>query len=372
MKHLLLLNMLRNCLVALLFVFTIDIYAIEVENLYSAKVTAVSQSVSERNKALKNALKAVVIKVGGKEVKHPVFTQAFKNYNQFVNQFRYLRENDQLFIHVSFNEKKINDLFKQSDSAIWGRLRPQVLVWVVEENALERNILSATSFSQYPDAITRFSQLRGLPLLMPLMDLTDLSALDLTDLWGRFSQPVAMASKRYAAEAVVIIRISNSSLLPEQNEDVSCGALCQHQSMMLDWSLMPDVDSELSQVFSEPYYGDDALVLLNNALANITDVIYQQYALSTTNSHEFEINVANISSLEKLTEITEFLNELSAVESVQLTQVNGQNGIFKLSLIGSQQALLASLKLSDQINQYIDPLAGPAEKNQIPIFYWGK
>ena len=246
------------------------------------------------------------------------------------------------------------------------------MIWVVEENGFERNLLSSTSSSLIPNSIDEFSQLRGLPLTMPIMDLTDLSALTITDVWGRFAQPVAQASVRYLAEAVVVIRISNNTLVAEPDENSACQPLCKLEPLTLDWSLMADAQQEQSQLFSEQYRGENALLMLNQALADITDIIYQQYALSTTNSNEFYIDVANIDSLAELIALSEFLAELSAVESVQLVGVKGTNRRFKLSLIGSQQALLASLKLSEQLNQYIDPLAGPVDKNQIAVFYWGK
>jgi hypothetical protein len=364
--------MFRNCLIFLFFVLSFRINAIEVENLYSAKVIVSSQSASDRNKALKKALRAVIVKVGGKKIEHPLVSQAIKNYNKYVNQYQYLRNDNVIYLNVSFNEEKINSLFKQSDLAIWGRLRPQVMVWVVEENGFTRNLLSSTSDSLIPNSIDEFSQLRGLPLTMPIMDLTDLSALTITDVWGRFALPVAQASTRYLAEAVVVIRISNSSLMAEQDENNECQPLCRAKGSVLDWSLMADAQDQYSQVFSEQYQGDNVLLMLNRALSDITDIIYQQYALSTSNSNELNIDVANIASLEDLIAVSEFLSELSAVESVQLVSVHGSNRRFKLSLIGSQQALLASLKLSEELNQYIDPLAGPADKNQVAVFYWGK
>lgn len=362
--------MFRNCLIFLFFVLPLKISAIEVENLYSAKVVVGSQSAADRNQALKKALAVVILKVGGKKIEHPLVSQAIKNYNQYVNQYQYTRSSKLTYLDVSFNEEKINNLFKASDLAIWGRLRPQVMVWVVEENGLARNLLSATSNSAIPVAIDAFSQLRGLPLIMPIMDLTDLSALTVTDVWGRFSQPVAQASKRYFAESIVVVRISNNSLVMQEETD-NCQPLCQTQPLVLDWSLMADAQNEHSQVFSEQYQGEDALEMLNRALSDITDVIYQQYALSTSNSNELLIDVANISSLPELIAVSEFLGELSAVESVQLVSAQGSNRRFKLSLIGSQQALLASLKLSEELNQYIDPLAGPAQKNDIAVFFWG-
>ena len=372
MKHLLILYMFRNCLVFLFFIFALRVNAIEVKNLYSAKVVVSSQSADDRNKALKNALRGVIVKIGGKQIKHPLISQAIKNYNKYVNQYQYIRQNDISYLNVSFNEEKVNNLFKQSDLPIWGRLRPQVMIWVVEENGLERSLLSSTSNSKIPNAINEFSQLRGLPLTVPIMDLTDLSALTITDAWGRFARPMAKASVRYLAEAVVVIRISNNSLLSEEFESIECQPLCKTKPVVLDWSLMTDAKNEHSQIFSEQYQDDNILQSLNKALSDITDNIYQQYALSTTNSNDFLIDVANIDNLVDLIAVTDFLSELSAVEAVQLISAQGSNRRFKLSLIGTQQALFASLKLSEQLNQYIDPLAGPMSKDQVAVFYWGQ
>ncbi|MBA6392312.1 DUF2066 domain-containing protein [Colwellia sp. BRX10-3] len=375
MKHMLILsmfrNIFRNCLIFLFFVLPLNISAIEVGNLYSAKVAVASQSNDDRNQALQNALRAVLVKIGGKEIEHPLITQAIKNYNNYVTQYQYIRSKDKALLNVAFDEDKINQLFKESDLAIWGRLRPQVMVWLIEENGFKREIISSTSNSLLPNVINDFSQLRGLPLVMPIMDLTDLTALTLSDVWGRFSQPVAQASARYMAEAVVVIRVSNSSLVAAEDDTVDC-PLCQENSLAVDWSLMTDAQSEHAQIFSEQYLGDNIDALLITALSDITDIIYQQYALSTTNSNEFQVDVANIASLAELIAVSEFLKELSAVQSVQLISVQGTNRRFKLSLIGSQQALFASLKLSEQLNRYIDPLAAPEGIEQVPVFYWSK
>ncbi len=371
MKHRVMLYMFRNCLIFLFFVLSLKINAIEVQNLYSAEVAVASQSTSARNQALQDALRAIFIKVGGTEIDHPLLNQAIKNYNKYVTKYQYIRKNDEILLNVSFDESKINRLFKDSDLAIWGRLRPQVLVWLVQEDGFERKIISSTSDSPLPNTLDKFSQIRGLPLAMPIMDLTDLSALTITDVWGRFSQPVAQASARYMAEAVVVIRVSNSSLV-NVNEEVADCALCQNHSLVVDWSLMTDVQKEHAQVFSERYLGDNVDKLLTQALSDITDIIYQQYALSTSHSNEFQIDVANISTLSELMALSDFLKDLSAVQTVQLVSAQGTNRRFKLSLIGSQQAFFASLKLSEQLNRYVDPLAEPEGIEQVPVFYWGK
>ena len=59
------------------------------------------------------------------------------------------------------------------------------------------------------------------------------------------------------------------------------------------------------------------------------------------------------------------------VRSAKLVSASGSSRRYSLSLLGSQKAFLASLKLNKMLRQYIDPLA-LVEQYQIPIFYWGK
>jgi len=370
MKHLLIHSMFRNCLIFLCFALPLKISAIEVENLYSAKVAVASQSALDRNQALKNALRAIIVKVGGKDIEHSLIAQAIKNYSKYVTQYQYIRSDNKILLNVSFDEAKINRFFKDNDLAIWGRLRPQVMIWLVQEDGFERKIISSTSESTLPSTINDFSQLRGLPLIMPVVDATDRTELTLSDVWGRFLKPVAQASVRYMADAIVVIRVSNSSLVSSQNSILNC-PLCLTKNVVLDWSLMTDAQSQYAQTSSEQYMGDNVDELLVAALSDITNIIYQQYAFSTTKSNEFIIDVANIASLEDLITVSDFLLQLSAVESLQLVSVQGTNRRFQLSLIGSQQAFFASLKLSEQLNRYVDPLAAPESQEQVPVFYWG-
>lgn len=385
MKLICLSQMLKVFFIVNLFfcaLFTVtSAYGVEVTDLYVAKVPVSSQSGNERISALKQAMRFVLVKVGGQESVHQssvnarkVFNKALKNYKSYMAQYRYERAGDQIFLVATFDEAKINDLFSQANLPLWGRLRPLILLWVVDEHGLSRNVLSDSSVSQLPAIAKQFSNYRGLPLMMPLMDLTDLTQINTAELWGRFPQSVKQASQRYLAEAIVIIRISNSSLLPELAEPENCQPLCAQNNYVLDWTLIsPSRQSQAqqkSQQYSELYQGQNRQNLIEQALADITQVIYQEYALSTTTQNEFLIDVANIDSLTTYLNVSSFLEQLSSVQSVKLISAKGSNWRFDLKLIGSQRSLLASLQLSKQLRQYIDPLAA-VELDAVPVFYWG-
>lgn len=382
------------------FLTSITIKAVEVKDLYQASVAIDSQSSKDRAGALKKALAAVLLKVGGEKnvLDNDVIKNALSNYNSFLSQYRYQQKllqvvdekgsNKQLFLLASFNQEKINALFQEANLALWGSLRPKILLWVVDEQGLTRNIISNTSASNLPSVISEFSSQRGLPIMLPLMDLTDANQIKLSDIWGRFQQPIKEASSRYLPEAIAVVRISDSSLVTLDYDDGaiesgSCGLLCTESrakisNYALDWSLLDWSLVEGQQKFSQQYQGNDPQTLLKQGLADITELIYQYYALSATSENDYVIDVENIDSLKTYVEVFNFLEELSSVKSVILVSAKGSKRRFKLQLLGSQEALLASLKLNKKLTQVIDPLGQfnePANENDeplAPVFNWGK
>ncbi|GHE97919.1 DUF2066 domain-containing protein [Thalassotalea profundi] len=347
--------------------------AIEVTDLYVAKIEVSSQSSKERGQALKSALASVFLKVGGQQqvLSQPEIRSALSRYNHYLSKYHYEKKADQNYLVATFDEIKINQLFINSNISLWGSLRPQVLFWIVNEDGLSRKIVSGSNSPEIQQQLLSFSQKRGLPILMPLMDLTDANMISISDVWGRFSGPIIQASNRYLAETVIALRISNRSLLSEQELQTaeSC-PLCQ-PSFVLDWYLVSDASNASSFNVGQSYQGLDKEVLLSQALSDITDEIYQNYALSSDESNEYIIDVANVTSLTIYTELTEFLTQLSSVQSIQLLSAQGDNRRFKLTLLGSKQALMSSLKLNQSLKQAYDPL-GPVVEDAVPVFYWSK
>jgi len=399
-------------IVIVTFLSSMTLKAVEVKGLYQASIAINSQNSRDRAYALKKALAAVMLKVGGGKsiLDNKIIKQSLKNYRLYLSQYRYQHKTlqaanqqsnkqksnkQQLFLLARFNEDKINQLFQEANLPLWGRLRPQVLLWLIDEQGLTRRILSNSSASNLPFMVNEFSKQRGLPIMMPLMDLIDANQIKLSDVWGRFQQPIKEASSRYLAEAIVVMRISNVSLVSLDHnieEDIEsdieineCGLLCvqsqsKKQNYVLDWSLLDWSFIKGQQKFSQQYIGNVPQELLQQGLADITELIYQRYALSTTSQHDVVIEVANVDSLATYVEVFDFLNNLSSVKTVTLLSAKAEARRFNLQLLGSADVLLASLKLNKKLTLFIDPLAQfnelPSEKSleklekPVPIFYW--
>jgi len=385
------------------FLFSLTLEAVEIKDLYQASVPINSQNSRDRAVALKKALAAVMLKVGGGKgvLENETIKRSLNDYNLYLSQYRYqqktlnvidgVENKKQLFLLASFNEEKVNQLFQEANLPLWGSLRPNVLLWLIDEKGLNRNIISNSSTSSLPQAINAFSNERGLPIMMPLMDFTDANQIKTSDIWGRFQQPIKEASSRYFAEAIVVMRISDSSLVDAQYTKTSdfqsddCGLLCAETTentykYVLDWSLLNWSLVAGQQKVSQQYQGDDPQALLALGLSDITELIYQHYALSTTNQNDFVIDVDNVDTLAQYVEVFDFLSDLSSVKSVVLLSAKGSIRRFNLQLLGSKEAFIASLKLNKQLTQMVDPLAQFNEPTLlkentvqfVPIFNWGK
>jgi uncharacterized protein len=362
--------MLKYVVVLSLWLSWFTAQAVEVTDLYHARVKVSSQSLADRNQAISQAMQTVLLKVGGEAslLQNAVIKSALPQYSHYLSQFSYQQQNQQTWLLAVFDEAKINQLFQKANLSIWGNLRPKILLWLLAEDKFVRSFISESDGSSLPALVQQISELKGLPISLPVLDIVDIERLQLSDFWGRFAEPVQQASSRYQAEAIVIIRISNSSLLPvellnDQYGPQQCELLCEQQ-YAIDWSLLTE-----QQRFSQRSFGTDQATLLSQVLHQLSDVIYQKYAQATDDAHEMFIDVANVENIEQYVAISDFLTGLSSVRAVMLVQAKGSNRRFKLSLMGSSQALLASLKLSSALQQYIDPLAA-VDKTQIPLFYW--
>lgn len=346
--------------------------AVEVIDLYTASVNVPSQSYEHRRAATLEALNLVFVKVSGQQnaIENNSLKEKRRQYSTFIDNYRYERRQQQIMLVVTFNENKVNNALVEAGLPIWGSLRPQLVLWLIQEEGLNRSIVSANEQSKLVNEIKLFDQNRGLPIVMPLMDLEDNQQIQTADVWGRFASPIRFASQRYSPEAIVTVRVSDNSLLSSDQLAMQeqCFEQCEAQ-YALDWSFVSLTSYEKIQEFSETYYGESKEVLIKQALDDIADMLAAKYALAANENREFLVDIGNVDSMIKYAQITKFLAELSSVQAVKLVNAKGQNRRFSLSLLGTEQAFLDSLKLHKALRRFYDPL-DPASQQGVPLFYW--
>ncbi len=194
--------------------------AVEVENLYEARVPVPAQSRDSWQTAVKSALSEVIVRVTGNSdvLREQGVSQLVGQAQRFVQQFRYETlppspsedakdAAPEQSLWVRFDEKALTTRLRELGVPAWGRLRPPALVWLAVDDGRERFLLSSGSNHEAFDLIQEQAQRRGLPLRLPLFDLTDRSLVRVSDVWGNFSDPILQASQRYEVDAVLVGRV---------------------------------------------------------------------------------------------------------------------------------------------------------------------
>ena len=193
----------------------------EAENLYEAEVLVTGQGSEERVEPLKSALAEVVVKVTGERnaVDDPQLAPMFARADEFVEQYLYQPLPEEtldgledslapLFTHVMqvrFDPKAINRTLREAGLPVWSRVRPLTLAWVaVQEEGRKRYIIGVDTSSEWRKPITDSATRRGIPLLLPALDLEDQQNVSFADVWADFQTNLFDASRRYQADALLV------------------------------------------------------------------------------------------------------------------------------------------------------------------------
>ena len=188
-------------------------------NLYGATVVPDPNATDARAAATQAALARVLVRVTGRRGAplDPLLQPLLGEPSRYLNSYGVDRQGRP---QVSFNATRIDQALNELNLPLWGPERPLTLLWIaVDDGAGGRALLPANELGA--DLSPAMAQLltmirtelvavadeRGLPIVLPLIDLEDLNAVSFTDVWGGFEDRVAAASTRYRADAILIGRV---------------------------------------------------------------------------------------------------------------------------------------------------------------------
>jgi len=186
--------------------------AAEVDRLHEAEVTVSGTGDGERAQALGEALRAVLVKVSGErhpETRAPV-REAMGDPAGYVSQFQYRSGREgALRLWARFDPVGVQRLLTEAGLPIWGRVRPALLVWLALEDGESRRLVDGDDPAAA--ALAGAAEARGLPLIVPLLDLEDRARLSAGDVWAGFDERILEASRRYAPEGIVVARVERAA-----------------------------------------------------------------------------------------------------------------------------------------------------------------
>ena len=190
--------------------------AIEVKGLYDIELIANSQSDSDRELAIKQALYGVLSRIIVAEdiSKIPAVQQMLRGAQYYVKQFQYsliaaneYSESDARLIRVEFDEDQVLEALRKSDIGIWSEIRPQTLVWLVVEEDGKRQFYNPDLMPDMENALALASKIKGVPIIFPMLDLEEQQRISVSEVLSADSRNLLSVSARYDVPSVMAGRL---------------------------------------------------------------------------------------------------------------------------------------------------------------------
>jgi len=335
----------------LLLSFSSLLFASPFTNPYQGYVVVAKQS---ENELTEQALQQVLVKVSGNAqiTDLPESKLLLKKTQSLLSQYGYQSYHNTRYFKAVFDKHKVNQALQDMQQPIWGDTRPSTLVWLIKDSDSERQLVSDnmvihSTDSTFSWALQNEQRNRGIALQFPLMDLEDNLALSLSDVLGRFYDPIAAASQRYSADHFVIARLKQNS----------------GQSWSLQWELVrfDPITKQNTLLLSDKVNGEKSS-LVSGMVSNIADYYAKQYAVIDNQGEKFSqtIYVSGINSLAQLKQLNNILSNMLAVSSFAVVSVEESQVTLNIKIKGgmtsfknglfAQQNLQADTAQSDQFH----------------------
>ena len=324
-----------------------------VADLYIAEIPVAGPGAEARAEAIRKAFARVLVKVTGDRniASQAAATKLLRRAPSYVQQYRYRMLDtaraaktdsgnnmvDSL-LWVSFDERAVNRFLRKNAVPVWGGSRPSTLVWIGLESGGSRRLLQPDQAPALRKAMKRAAASRGLPILMPLMDVEDRGRLQASDVWGGFEENIRRASDRYLPDVILVGRLRKRG----------------GDDWIADWSLyQPDVTN------SWQTRGRRQATVAAEGLQRAADELAARYAPQyvTEGTTNLRVRVSGLNHLADYVLVRDYLESLTMIERLDLLAADPE----KVSFLARVQGGRDTLERGIQLGGVLEPVVTPDE-----------
>jgi hypothetical protein len=256
---------------------------------------------------------------------------AFPNAARYVLQYR-SGANDTLI--VSLDGPSIERALRQFGATVWDSNRPLTLILLgVDWGLGEREIVAAEDAAHSPgdpraidrnrllrERVQSIAELRGLPIVFPVLDPEELERLSFTDIWGGFDEQLMESAARYGANSVLVGRIRQDSMLEQR-------WTWYHIDERRDWSGAPE----------------QALNMLGDALAAL-------YAVGgDTAVEKVRLIISGLGSVNAYGEMQRLMDNLRGIDRFAVKVASADTITYEVTVQGGAERLSRALEQSGML-----------------------
>ncbi len=307
--------------------------AVIVENLYRAEVKVEDHSVPALQRASREGLAQVLVKVsGGRGVlDNNQVKSALAANRRYLQRYQYSRVKDgSLNLQMHYDPQLVNTLLKEAQQPLWTANRPPLLVWLVVDDTSGRHYASADSHPELIAELMVAFNRRGVPAVFPLYDLEDAGDVSVQDLWQMDALPIYHGSRRYDVAIMLVGRMTSLS----------------DGRWMGDWMYLGD-----GERLASSFYGSDLQQLSASGVNFVADHLAQRYAVAAGQSQGVDVlvRVDALLSYTDYRQVVEYFEGIEMIETAYPAHVDGTSMIFRLHALADAEQLRRLFSLNRRL-----------------------
>jgi len=334
--------------------------AVRVEDLYRAEVKVADKGAEARREGFREALERVLVKVSGSSavLENESLQPVLERPSRHVQQYRYeeleteaeaeggsepteavgdgvngapsngaeAEPPPRFRLRVVFARQGIDALLDEREIPVWDVHRPQVLVWLAFDDGRRRTLIAADDQSDIDEALREVAERRGLPLLLPLLDMEDQRRVEYLDIQGGFLDRVRQASARYNAGLVLVGQLRPGSGGEWRGE----------------WTLLEG--DERSGWISR---ADEAAAAVHAGIGGLADRLAERFAGREGEQRRVRVRVEEAGDLGAYARLGRYFERLPRVDAQRIVRVRSNELLFELDLRGRLSDLERAIALDD-------------------------
>ena len=206
-------------------------------------------------------------------------------------------------LSVRFAENAIQKLVAEAGLPLWSSNRPTTLAWVAVSDGANRSVLGVNDKSPLLSSIRAHARERGLPLVIPAMDLEDQSSVtDGVVASGVSSPAIERASERYRPDQILVGRATHGA----------------NDAWAVDWQLSQR-GTETKFRFDSPNADAAGAAVVDRLVA---DLVARYAVVGGGNQERLRIRVDGITDVAQYGALLKYLGHLEYIDSVQIEEVS--------------------------------------------------
>lgn len=302
--------------------------AVVLKDLYTFNSMVNDNTQATRLALLPQAMDQVLQRVAGTSdvLQHPACIEAKQNPDKYVRDFAY-RENDGTYkLIINFDERMIDQLLASTGRGNLTKNRPVVMIWLAVQDQQKTELVGDNAYQELAEYIDDAAHKHGIPVVLPLLDLTERLFVSANDVAVFNSGPLQQAAGRYNVDMILAGKIK------KVNNEWECVWHLFVGDQTIEWSTS----------------GADMQMQMDAMLGALTEKILAHYGHAThaqLGKTAVFVRVKGVVNVAAYAKVMGFLAKLPAVKNVAVSSINDQEVVFAIYADGGRSAVRTAIDL---------------------------